>query len=205
MVLASSISEAKTLLLKHLDKFYNRKEIPWVKLVWHAHYSNGDIPHTTINKRFFWWKDVFKLCDLFRGIVNCKIGNGSTVLFWLDLWNDNVMQNNSLDFSPLPKTRRFLCCSFFQTTTLSHNFTSHCLNKLTKNTKQCKTIFKLYRFNGTQNISGTIFGATVAILLLNSTTSPTEIFSLLPLSYGFKIQSAVTNLKSSPGSWLWIV
>jgi len=110
----------------------------------------------------------------------------------------------SLDFSPLPKIRRFLCCSFFQTTTLSHNFTSHCLNKLTKNTKQCKTIFKLYMFNRTQKIPGTIFRAAAAILLLNSTTSPTEMFSLLPLSCGFGIQSAVTNLKSSPDSWLWI-
>jgi len=53
----------------------------------------------------------------------------------------------------------------------------------------------------TQKIPGTIFGAAAAaILLLNSTTSPTEMFSLLPLSYGFGIQSAVTNLKSSPGS-----
>jgi len=141
-----------------------------------------------------------KLYDLFRGIANCKIGNGSTVFFWSDLWNDNACRITSLDFSPLPKTRRFLCCGFFQTTTLSHNFTSHCLNKFTKNTKQCKTIFKLYMFNRTQKIPGTIFGAAAAILLLNSITSPTEMFSLLPLSYGFGIQSAVTNLKSSPGS-----
>jgi hypothetical protein len=27
-----------------LDKFYNKKEIPWVKLIWKVHYSNGQIP-----------------------------------------------------------------------------------------------------------------------------------------------------------------
>jgi len=86
-------SQNSALLLKHLDKFYNREEIPWVKLVWHAHYSNGDIPHATMDKGSFWWKDILKLCDLFRGITNCKLGDGSTVLFWSDLWNDNVMQS----------------------------------------------------------------------------------------------------------------
>ena len=85
-------SQNSALLLKHLDKFYNKKEIPWVKLIWHAHYSNGDIPHASTNRGSFWWRDVLKLCDLFRGIANCKIGDRSTVLFWSDLWNDNVMQ-----------------------------------------------------------------------------------------------------------------
>jgi hypothetical protein len=79
-------------LLKHLDKFYNKKEVPWVKLIWHAHYSNGQIPHATTEKGSFWWRDILKLCDLFRGIANCNIGDGSTVLFWSDLWNGNVMQ-----------------------------------------------------------------------------------------------------------------
>jgi len=63
-----------------------------VKLVWFAHYSDGEIPQATTDKGSFWWRDILKLCDLFRGIANCRIGDGSTVLFWSDLWNDNVMQ-----------------------------------------------------------------------------------------------------------------
>ena len=85
-------SQNSALLLKHLDKFYNKKEISWVKLIWYAHYSNGEIPHATIDKGSFWWRDILKLCDLFRGIANCKLGDGSTVLFWSDLWNDSVLQ-----------------------------------------------------------------------------------------------------------------
>jgi len=82
-------SQNSALLLKHLDKFYSKKEILWVKLIWYAHYSNGEIPHATIDKGSFWWRDILKLCDLFRGIANCKLGDGSTVLFWSDLWNDS--------------------------------------------------------------------------------------------------------------------
>ena len=155
-------------------------------------------PYATIDKGSLWWKDILKLCYLFRGIANCKIGNESIVLFWSDLWNDNVMQNNFPRLFTFAKNKKISVLQFLSNNNLES--TSHCLNKLTKNTKQCKTIFKLYRFNMTQKIPGTIFGAAAAILLLNSTTSPTEMFSLLPLSYGFGIQSAVTNLKSSPGS-----
>jgi hypothetical protein len=53
---------------------------------------NGQIPHAITDKGSFWWRDVLKLCDLFRGIATCKIGDGSTVLFWSDLWSDNVIQ-----------------------------------------------------------------------------------------------------------------
>jgi hypothetical protein len=42
------------LLLKHLDKFYNKKNIPWVNLIWNTHYSNGEIPHVTRDRGSFW-------------------------------------------------------------------------------------------------------------------------------------------------------
>jgi len=115
-------SQNSALLLKHLDKFYNRKEIPWVKLVWHAHYSNGDIPHATIDKGSFWWKDILKLCDLFRGIANCKIGNGSTVLFWSDLWNDNVMQNNFPRLFTFAKNKKISVLQFLSNNNLESQF-----------------------------------------------------------------------------------
>jgi hypothetical protein len=40
-------------LLNHLDKFYNRKDIPWVKLIWDTYYSNGEIPHASGPKGSF--------------------------------------------------------------------------------------------------------------------------------------------------------
>ena len=115
-------SQNSALLLKYLDKFYNRKEIPWVKLVWHAHYSNGDIPHATMDKGSFWWKDILKLCDLFRGITNCKLGDGSTVLFWSDLWNDNVMQSKFPRLFSFAKNKKISVLQFFSNNNLQSQF-----------------------------------------------------------------------------------
>jgi hypothetical protein len=51
------------LLIKFLDKFYNYSAVPWVKLVWHANLCGS-----------FWWRDVMKQVDNFRGVAQVKIG-----------------------------------------------------------------------------------------------------------------------------------
>lgn len=33
-----------TLLMKHLDKFFNKHELLWVKLIWTKYYLNADLP-----------------------------------------------------------------------------------------------------------------------------------------------------------------
>ena len=85
-------TQNEALLLKHLDKFYNKRDIPWVNMIWHSYYSHGQIPHATADKGSFWWKDLLHLCDKFRGVASCIIGDGSTVLFWLDVWNGHYLQ-----------------------------------------------------------------------------------------------------------------
>lgn len=37
-------TQNEALLLKYLDKFFNRTDIPWVQLVWEKYYSNGKLP-----------------------------------------------------------------------------------------------------------------------------------------------------------------
>jgi hypothetical protein len=59
-------------LLKFLDKFYNKHDIPWVQLVWSAHYQ-GKIPHEEKLCGSFWWKDVMKQVDNFRVCCFCGI------------------------------------------------------------------------------------------------------------------------------------
>jgi hypothetical protein len=86
-------SQNIALLIKNLDKFYNRKDIPWVNLIWNTYCQGGEIPHATKKKGSFWWKDVLKLCEIFRGIAKCKVGDGSTVLFWTDIWNDHLLKD----------------------------------------------------------------------------------------------------------------
>lgn len=78
------------LLLKHLHKFYMKKDIPWVNLIWSTYYVDK-VPHATREVGSFWWKDIFRLDTLYRGIARCSIGDGSTVLFWQDQWSHNVL------------------------------------------------------------------------------------------------------------------
>lgn len=54
----------EALLLKHLDKFYNKKDVPWVNLVCHTYYSEGQVPHETTAKCSFWWKDIMSFSKM---------------------------------------------------------------------------------------------------------------------------------------------
>ena len=76
----------ESLLLKHLHKFFNKCDIPWVQLMWNTHYIGDSIP---INDRkgSFWWKDIFKLMGKYKDMASVIIGDGSTCLFWSDLWH----------------------------------------------------------------------------------------------------------------------
>ena len=38
-------TQNEALLLKHLHKFFNRADVPWVHLVWEKHYTNGRLPN----------------------------------------------------------------------------------------------------------------------------------------------------------------
>jgi hypothetical protein len=44
----------QALLLKFLDKFYNRRKVPWVDLIWNSYYSQV-VPHFSTSKGSFWW------------------------------------------------------------------------------------------------------------------------------------------------------
>ncbi|WVZ76610.1 hypothetical protein U9M48_024573 [Paspalum notatum var. saurae] len=73
------------LLVKQLHKFYARKEVPWVNLIWTSYYQNK-VPHATRPVGSFWWKDVLSLHSNYLDVATCKVGNGSSVLFWTDNW-----------------------------------------------------------------------------------------------------------------------
>jgi hypothetical protein len=77
------------LLLKHLDKFYNNEDIPWVHLVKDAHYQ------VCSSCSYSLWlllvENIIKLSDEYRSITSVKIGNGSSALFWSDLWKNGIL------------------------------------------------------------------------------------------------------------------
>jgi hypothetical protein len=80
----------QALLIKLLDKFYKRSDIPWVQLVWTAYYDNY-VPHAKPICCSFWWRDVAKLMNVYRGITSCKVRAGDTVLLWKDPWCSPVL------------------------------------------------------------------------------------------------------------------
>lgn len=75
----------EALLLKHLNKFYNRVDVPWVHLVWDSYYFQR-VPHDTTICGSFWMRDICKLMDKFRPVTSVTVSRGDTVLFWSDHW-----------------------------------------------------------------------------------------------------------------------
>ena len=78
------------LLLKNLHNFFNRQDIPWVHLIWESYYNDGSLPSSSKRKGSFWWKDILKLIEYFKGMAMIQISDGATCLFWDDLWNSRV-------------------------------------------------------------------------------------------------------------------
>jgi hypothetical protein len=83
-------TQNEALLLKYLHKFFNKEDIPWVSLIWESYYSSGKLPGTS-KVGSFWWRDVLKLLDKFKGMARVSINEGSTCLFWEDLWGDSTL------------------------------------------------------------------------------------------------------------------
>jgi hypothetical protein len=75
----------EALLLKFLDKFYNKVDTPWVNLIWRTYYQES-VPHAANICGSFWWKDVCNYLDKYRQVATVLPGKGDTFLFWLDCW-----------------------------------------------------------------------------------------------------------------------
>lgn len=73
-------TQNEALLIKHLHKFFNKEDIPWVSLVWKKYYSSGKLPGCS-KKGSFWWRDIVKLLDKFKGMAKVEIRDGSSCLF----------------------------------------------------------------------------------------------------------------------------
>jgi hypothetical protein len=59
-------TQNEALLLENLDKFFKRKEVPWVQLVCEKHYNNGRLP-TGTKRLFLVERDILKLLIKFKG------------------------------------------------------------------------------------------------------------------------------------------
>jgi hypothetical protein len=109
------------LLLKHLHKFYNHDSIPWVQLIWDSYYYDV-VPHVVTLSGSFWWKNIMKLSDQYRVLTKCAVGNGSSVLFWSDLWKHQVLASQFDRLFSFAKDKLQSLKDFMGAETLLHNF-----------------------------------------------------------------------------------
>jgi hypothetical protein len=75
----------KALLMKNLHKFYNRVDIPWINIIWANHYSHSLPSDKPVGS--FWWRDVLKTLESFKGIARVEIRDGKTTFLWHDNWD----------------------------------------------------------------------------------------------------------------------
>jgi hypothetical protein len=112
----------EALLIKHLCKFYNKEHIPWVQLIWNTHYSNGKVPHASPGKGSFWFKDIMKFCDHFRGIASAKVGRGDTILLWEDVWNGHHLMSELPRIYSYARDKKISMALFCSNSNVHQNF-----------------------------------------------------------------------------------
>jgi len=59
-------------------------------LIWERHYSSGALPASSKRVGSFWWKDILKLLDSYKGLAMVHVSDGKSGLFWEDLWLNKV-------------------------------------------------------------------------------------------------------------------
>ena len=84
-------TQNNALMIKFLHKFMNRMDIPWVQLIWHAHYQNHKLPQSSGPCGSFWWKDCLSLMDNFLTHLRVTPGTGNTIRLWRDNWNGTAL------------------------------------------------------------------------------------------------------------------
>ena len=115
-------TQNEALLLKHLDKFFNRKDLPWVNLIWDKHYRNDRLPNSTAPRGSFWWRDILKLLDKYKGMASVLVFNGKTCLFWDDVWNDQVRRIQYPELHSFAKNKRTSMAQFLLNNSLEAQF-----------------------------------------------------------------------------------
>ena len=64
----------------------NQKHIPWVNLIWQAHYQDDKLPQSRAPCGSFWWKDCLSLWNDFMKLTTVKANTGRTLIIWKDKW-----------------------------------------------------------------------------------------------------------------------
>ena len=59
-------------------------------------------------------KDLLKLCDLFRGVATCTVGDVRSVIFWEDTWNNRLLKDLLPRLYSFARNRNISVAKFLQ-------------------------------------------------------------------------------------------
>ena len=95
--------------------------MPWVNLIWSTYYE-GLVPHATDQCGSFWWRDILQLTSTYRGVTLVEVRDGSTVLFWKDLWHNNILSDRHPRLFSFATNEDVSVQVLLTASTLGHNF-----------------------------------------------------------------------------------
>lgn len=81
----------KALLMKHLHKFLNGHNLPWVHLIWDTYYNDSPLTDRPVGS--FWWRAILKLLTEFKSMATCSVSKGNSALFWQDNWSTIALKD----------------------------------------------------------------------------------------------------------------
>jgi hypothetical protein len=117
--------------------------------------------------------------------ATCKVGDGTTVLFWSDVWNDHLLQHSFPRLFSYAKNNTSQLHNSCWITILRNSFICHFRIKLFKNIMQCSNLSSRPTSQRIQKIVGITFGIILCTQQPNSTICPSRMFTLQTLSSGF--------------------
>ncbi|TVU49858.1 hypothetical protein EJB05_01197, partial [Eragrostis curvula] len=120
----------------------------------HTHYSNRQIPHKSRPKGSFWWKDIMGFVDHYRGITDCKVGNGETVLLWHDMWNGKILMEELPRLYPYARDTNISLQDFNQVSSIQEAFHA----PLSVQAFQDWENLIMHSYHQSKGISGTMYG-----------------------------------------------
>jgi hypothetical protein len=93
----------KALLMKNLHKFYNRADFLWINIIWANHYSHSLPSDKPVGS--FWWRDVLKTLEFFKGIARVEIGDGKTIFCGMTIGMVCANWHNTQNFGLSPQAK----------------------------------------------------------------------------------------------------
>ena len=76
-----------------------------MSLVWEKYYDNGRLPEEVKNGSF-WWRDVLKLLDKYKGMARAEVNSGKSYYLWEDLWENEPLSGKFPELFSFAKKKK---------------------------------------------------------------------------------------------------